>query len=169
VAVADLYPKFTLSGSIGLESLSLNRLFYSKNKTVSAASGITQPIFHGGAIRGNIEIQSALQEQAAIKYDATLLSALEEVENILTAYAEEQNKRNALYLAEAAARNAAGLSQYKFEAGLADFISVLDAQRSHLTFQDQLAQSNGAVTINLVKLYKALGGGWQSLSPDKRK
>jgi len=169
VAVADLYPKFTLSGSIGLESLSLNRLFYSKNKTVSVASGITQPIFHGGAIRRNIEIQSALQEQAAIKYDATLLNALEEVENILTAYAEEQNKRNALYLAEAAARKAAGLSQYKFEAGLADFISVLDAQRSHLTFQDQLAQSNGAVSINLVKLYKALGGGWQSLSPDKKK
>jgi len=169
VAVADLYPKFTLSGSIGLESLSLNRLFYSQNKIISAASGITQPIFHGGAIRKNIEIQSALQEQAAIKYEATVLNALEEVENVLTAYVEEQNKRDALCLAEAAARKATELSQYKFEAGLADFISVLDAQRSHLTFQDQLAQSNGAVSINLVKLYKALGGGWESLSPDEKK
>jgi NodT family efflux transporter outer membrane factor (OMF) lipoprotein len=169
VAVSDLYPKFTLSGSIGLESLSLNKLFLLSNKTVSAAAGITQPIFHGGAIRNNIEIQSALQEQAAIKYEATLLSALEEIENVLVAYVEEQNKRDALYVAEAAARKAAELSQYKFEAGLADFISVLDAQRSHLTFQDQLAQSNGAVIINLVKLYKALGGGWESLSPDEKK
>jgi outer membrane protein, multidrug efflux system len=169
VAVSDLYPKFSLSGSIGLESLSLNSLFYQSSKTVSTASGITLPIFHGGAIRRNIEIQSALQEQAAIKYDATLLSALEEVENILTAYAEEQNKRDALYMAETAARKAALLSQYKFEAGLTDFISVLDAQRSHLTFQDQLAQSKGAVCTNLVKLYKALGGGWESLYPDEKK
>jgi outer membrane protein, multidrug efflux system len=169
VAVADLYPKFTLSGSIGLESLSLNKLFYQKNKTFSAASGIGLPVFHGGSIRQNIAIQSALQEQAAIKYDATILIALEEVENILTAYAEEQKRRDALYLAEAAAKKAALLSSYKFKAGLADFISVLDAQRSHLTFQDQLAQSNGTVIINLVKLYKSLGGGWESLYPEGKK
>ncbi len=162
VAVADLYPKFTLNGSIGLESPFFNKIF-------SITSGITQPIFHGGAIRQNIEIQSALQEQAVIKYESTLLKAFEEVENIMKAYIEEQNKRDALYLAETAAKNAAALSQQKFETGLVDFISVLDAQRSHLTFQDQLAQSKGNVSTNLAKLYKALGGGWKSICPEKNK
>jgi NodT family efflux transporter outer membrane factor (OMF) lipoprotein len=167
VATADLYPKLSLSGSIGLEALSLNGLFSSATKTVTGGSLISWPIFRGGSIRQNIEVQSALQEQALIQYEAAVLSALEEVENALVAYAEEQVRRDVLREGEQAAQKAAELAQHKYEAGLTDFNNVLDAQRSLLTFQDQLSQSNGTVIYNLVRLYKALGGGWESIAPNE--
>jgi len=167
VATSDLYPKFTLSGSIGLESLSLSNL---SSGTLSLIGGpaVSWAIFRGGAIRQNIEAQSALQEQALIQYEAVILDALEEVENALVAYAEVQQRRQALSEATQAAQKAAELAQHKYQSGLTDFTNVLDAQRSLLSFQEQLAQSNGNVTANLVRLYKALGGGWTSLANDTR-
>ena len=167
VATADLYPKFTLSGSIGLEAISY--LSSSGIWTLSSGPGITWAIFKAGAIRQNIEVQSALQEQYLIAYEAAVLSALEDVENALVAYAEEQQRRQSLVAATQAAQKAVDLTQHKYQAGLTDFNNVLEAQRSLLTFQDQLAQSNGTVTSNLVRLYKALGGGWTSMAPDEKK
>jgi NodT family efflux transporter outer membrane factor (OMF) lipoprotein len=168
VATADLYPKFTLSGSIGLEALSLSNLS-SGGWTLSGGPRITWEIFKGGAIRQNIEVQSALQEQALIQYEATVLGALEEVENALVSYAEVQQRRQSLSEATQAAQEAVNLAQHKYQAGLTDFNNVLDAQRSLLSFQEQLAQSNGTVTSNLVRLYKTLGGGWTSMAPDEKK
>jgi multidrug efflux system outer membrane protein len=168
VATADLYPKFTLSGSIGLEALSLNNLS-SGIWTLSGGPRISWAIFKAGAIRQNIEVQSALQEQYLIAYETAVLSALEEVENALVAYAEEQQRRQSLSEATQAAQKAVELAQHKYQAGLTDFSNVLDAQRSLLSFQDQLAQSDGTVTSNLVRLYKALGGGWTSMAPDEKK
>jgi len=169
VATADLYPKFTLSGSIGLEALSLSNLSSSGSWTLSGGPKITWGIFKAGAIRQNIEAQSALQEQYLIAYEVAVLSALEEVENALVAYAEEQHRRDDLRKAMEAAKKAVDMAQHKYQAGLTDFSNVLDAQRSLLSFEDQLAQSDGAVTSNLVRLYKALGGGWTSLTPDVKK
>jgi len=168
VATADLYPKFTLSGSIGLEALSLSNLSSSGAWSLSGGPRITWAIFKGGAIRQNIEVQSALQEQALIQYEATVLGALEEVENALVAYSEVQQRRDHLLRATQAAEEAVRLAQEKFQAGLTDFNNVLDAQRSLLSFQEQLAQSEGTVTSNLVRLYKALGGGWTSMAPDEK-
>jgi NodT family efflux transporter outer membrane factor (OMF) lipoprotein len=162
VATANLYPKFTLSGSIGLEAVALGNLS-SGISSLLGSPRITWPIFSGGSIRQNIEMQSARQEQAMIKYESTVLSAIEEVENIITAYAEQQVRRDSLRLAEEAASQAAELAQKKYEAGLTDFTGVLEAQRSLLSFQEQLARSEGAVVSNLIRLYKALGGGWESL------
>jgi outer membrane protein, multidrug efflux system len=167
VATADLYPKFKLSGSIGLEALSLSNLFSTGSLTYSFGPSITWPIFKAGAIRQNIEVQSALQEQYLIAYEAAVLSALEEVENALVAYAEEQQRRQSLIEATQAAQKAVELAQYKYQTGLTDFSQLLDAQRSLLNFQDQLAQSEGTVSSNLVRLYKALGGGWISMASDE--
>jgi multidrug efflux system outer membrane protein len=164
VATADLYPKFTLSGSIGLEVLSLSHLSSSGSWALTGGPQITWAIFKGGAIRQNIEVQSALQEQYLIAYEAAVLSALEEVENALVAYVEVQQRRQSLSEATEAARKAVELAQHKYQAGLTDFNNVLDAQRSLLSFQEQLAQSEGNVTSNLVRLYKALGGGWTSIA-----
>jgi multidrug efflux system outer membrane protein len=169
VATADLYPKFTLSGSIGLEALSLSNLSSSDTWTLSGGPKISWAIFKAGAIRQNIEVQSALQEQYLIAYEATVLSALEEVENALIAYAEEQQRRQSLNEATQAAQKAVELALQKYQAGLTDFTNVLDAQRSLLSFQDQLAQSDGTVISNLVRLYKALGGGWTSMATDEKK
>ena len=113
------------------------------------------------AIRQNIKVQSALQEQALIQYESVLLTAQEEVENVLVAYAKEQLRRKSLVTATSAARRADYLAMEQFQAGLVDFSNVLDAQRSLLFFQDELARSDGAVMSNLVRLYKALGGGWK--------
>jgi outer membrane protein, multidrug efflux system len=168
-AIADLYPKFTLTGSIGLEAFSFGKLFSLSSRTFNGASGITLPIFNAGSVRQHIEVQSALQEQALIKYEASILAALEDVENALAACADEQQRRQSLSAASEAARQAAELAQQKYEAGLIDFTDVLDAQRSVLSFQDQLAQSNGTVATNLITLYKALGGGWTSLYPEEEK
>lgn len=169
VATADLYPKFTLSGSIGLEALSLSNPSSAGSWTLSGGPKVTWAIFKAGAIRQNIEVQSALQEQYLIAYEAAVLSALEEVENALVAYAKEQQRRQSLSEATEAAQKAAELAQHKYQAGLTDFSNVLDAERSLLSFQDQLAQSDGTVTSNLVRLYKALGGGWTSMAPDEKK
>jgi len=169
VATADLYPKFTLSGAIGLQSLSTGSLLSSGSGAMSGGPGVTWRIFDAGAIRKNIEIQSALQEQYLIAYETTVLNALEEAENAFSAYAEEQQRRQSLNEATQAAGQAAELAQYKYQAGLTDFTNVLDAQRSLLNFQEALTQSKGKVSANLVKLYKALGGGWESLAPDEKK
>jgi len=162
VATADLYPKFKISGTIGLEALSGGNLFSSGSSTYSFGPSITIPIFAGGSIRQNIEVQSAVQEQYLIAYENAVLNALEEVENALVVYAEEQSRRQALTNATTAAKQAADLAKMKYETGLTDFAVVLDAERSLLSLEDELAKSEGTVTLNLIRLYKALGGGWTS-------
>jgi len=165
VAAADLYPKLSLLGSIGLESLSASDFFLAGSRTYSIGPTVTWRIFDAGAIRGNIEVQSALQEQALIDYEAAVLGALEDVENAIVAYADEQLRRESLRDATDAAQRAAKLASDQYASGLIDFQVVLVAQRSLLSLQDQLAVSEGDVTANLISLYKALGGGWTSLAP----
>jgi multidrug efflux system outer membrane protein len=165
VATADLYPKFHLMGTLGLESVSTGNFFTSNSRTWSTTPGVSWNIFQGGAIRQNIKVQSARQEQSLIQYESTVLNAQEEVENVLVAYAKEQRRMKSLAAATSAAQSAVQLAQDQYKVGLVDFSNVLDAQRSLLSFQDQLAQSNGAVTSNLIRLYKALGGGWKCTEP----
>jgi NodT family efflux transporter outer membrane factor (OMF) lipoprotein len=161
VATADLYPKFRLFGSIGLESIDSSDFFDWDNRFWSIGPGVSWRIFDAGAIRQNIEVQTARQEQALIAYQATVLDALEEVENALVAYAKEQRRRDALDKAVMAGQRAELLAMDRYKAGLVGFFNVLDTQRSLLVLQDELNQSNGAVIANLVRLYKALGGGWE--------
>ena len=164
VATADLYPRFSLPGSIGLEALSTDHLFSASSRIASIAGSFAWTFFKGGAIRQNIEVQNALQEQALEQYEATILAALEDVENALVAFAEEQERRQALAEATQAAQRAAELARDQYASGLIDFQIVLDAERSLLSSQDQLAQSRGQVTSNLISLYKALGGGWTPMT-----
>lgn len=164
VATADLYPKFSLPGSIGLEALSTNHLFSSASRAWSLIGSFAWTIFKGGAIRQNIEVQNALQEQSLKQYEATILTALEDVENALSGFAEEQERRDALIAASQAAERSAALARDQYASGLIDFQTVLDAQRSLLSAQDQVAQSRGQVASNLISLYKALGGGWTPMA-----
>ena len=165
VATADLYPKFRLMGTIGLESLSTGNFLESASRTWGIGPGISWSIFHGSAIRQKIRVQSALQEQALIQYESVVLGAQEEVENVLVAYAKEQRRKESLARATHAANRAVLVARDQYQAGLVDFSNVLIAQRSLLSLQDELAQSEGAVVSNLVRLYKTLGGGWKSLEP----
>ncbi|MFZ7111450.1 MAG: efflux transporter outer membrane subunit [Desulfatiglandales bacterium] len=167
VATAQLYPTFTLRGSIGFEALQLDDLLSGGGRTLAIGPRITWPVFDAGALRRNIEVQSAIQEQALMAYESTVLAALEEVENALSAYVDEQLRRESLIEASRAAETAVDLAQDKYRAGLTDFSDVLDAQRSLLSFEDQLARSGGTVLSNLIALYKAMGGGWTSLTLDE--
>ena len=168
VAEAELYPKFSLLGTIGLEALSIGNFASSQGLTYSIGPSFSWRLFDGGAIRQNINVQTALQDQALARFERTVLEALEEVENALKNYAEEQNRRAALAQAGDAARQAVTLAQNKYEAGMIDFNEVLDAQRSQLSFEDELALSEGQVTSNLITLYKTLGGGWTSPDPEEK-
>lgn len=165
VATAELYPKLKLSGAIGLQALQPGSLLRSDNANSSGSAGITWRVFDAGAIRQNIEIQSALQEQSLLAYEAAVLTALEEAENAMGAYAQEQQRRRSLAEAVMAAEAAAELARIKYKAGLADFTAVLETERSLLTYRDQLVQSDGTIVANLIKLYKALGGGWTAALP----
>jgi len=163
VATADLYPRFRLFGTIGLESLSSGNLWEWASRTWGIGPSVSWKIFDAGAIRLNIRVQTARQKQALIQYESTVLKAQEEVENGLVAYAKEQLRRESLQAAATAARRAYELSWDRYNAGLVDFNNVLDATRSLQSFQDELASSDGTATSNLIRLYKALGGGWESL------
>ena len=168
VATADLYPRLRLSGTIGLEATQFANFFKSASRFWNFGPGVSWNLFDAGSIRGNIEIQSALQEQSLIAYEKSVLNALEEVENALTAYAGEQIRRERLLDAVDAAGKAETLARDKYQSGLVDFTTVLDAQRSLFSLQEQLAISDGAVASDLVQLYKALGGGWESVVPMAR-
>mgnify|MGYP000882772196 CR=1 FL=1 len=161
VAQADAYPRFRLAGSVGLNAFNSNDLFQWASRTWGIGPSLSWNLFDAGATRRQIQVQTAVQERLAAAWEAAVLTALEEVENALNTYAQEQVRRDHLAAALAAARQAEALAARKYQAGLADFASVLEAQRALLSFQDQMAASQGAVSINLVKLYKALGGGWE--------
>lgn len=161
---ANLYPKFRLAGSIGLKALDSVDFLDTNNGLWNIGPSVSWNVFDAGAIRRNIEVQTAIQEQYLIGYETAVLGAVEEVESGLTAYAQEQLRREELSRAVAAAERAEELARDRYTAGLVDFTDVLDAQRSLLSFQDQLATSRGTVTTNLIALYKALGGGWNSLA-----
>lgn len=159
-AEAARYPRFTLSGSIGLEALSLDALTGGATRTRALAAGVSAPVFDGGRLRHQVEIQRAAQERALVGYESAVLAALEEVENALAALANSGVRRAALAEALDAARNAALLARHRYTAGLIDFQTVLDTQRSMLTIEDSHAASEADGVLALVQLYKALGGGW---------
>jgi multidrug efflux system outer membrane protein len=171
---AARYPSFSLSGSFVLEQLlggtpvgalnggTLTSLTAGTNTTESALGGITQTLFDRGRIRQQIEIQNAVQEQAVIFYESTVLTALKDVENALVSFRNSRKRLEALNQASEAARNAAKLAQNRYTAGLIDFQTVLDTQRTALIIEDSVAQTQADRTTALIQLYKALGGGWQA-------
>lgn len=160
VTTADLYPKLSLTGSIGLEALSPGKVFSAGNESVGLTLPISWNLFDAGRVRQNIKVQNARQEQALAQYEATILSALEEVENALVAYDKQQSRLQYLTAAEQAAEQAFVLAKTQYTSGLTDFQVVLDSQRSLLTVQELRAISETEVTADLIRLYKALGGGW---------
>jgi len=161
-AKGDLFPRLTLLGSIGVEALSFNALGTSGNEFYSIGPGVQWPLFHMGSIRNNIRVQEAGAEQALAAYEKAVLVAVQETRDALTAFEKEQRRMEALTTAAEAARAAEEIADDRYKNGLTGFESVLEAQRARLLFEDQLIQSRSAVTQNLIRLYKALGGGWKS-------
>jgi multidrug efflux system outer membrane protein len=161
VATTDLFPKFSLTGALGLQSLTLGTLAGGGSASASSAGGVTWPIFSAGKIRANIRVQDSIQRETLLAYQQNVLTALQDVEAALVAYEKEQQHHAALAVAVASNRTAVDLSTSLYVAGETDFLNVLTAQRSLYATEDALVQSDRAIDTDLIALYKALGGGWQ--------
>lgn len=157
-ATAELYPRLILSGGIGQQSQKLSELFESGNTAWSLGAGLLAPIFRGGTLRANVRAQEARREQAAISWKATVLEALREVEDALSQLAGEREREQRLTASVAASRRAVELAGDLNTQGLADFFQVIEAQRTLLAAESQLARSQTEVTARTVVLYKSLGG-----------
>ena len=166
VAVASFYPTVSLSGSSGLQGLQLKDLGSWNALNYSFGPSVTLPIFQGGKLRASLELRRAQQQEAAVTYQRTVLSAWHDVDNALIAYRTEQARRALLAQAVADNRRAVGLARDRYSQGIADFLQVLDAQRNLLAAEQSMAQSTTTVSSNLVALYKALGGGWETEYPE---
>jgi multidrug efflux system outer membrane protein len=162
VAKADLYPKFSLTGIAGVQSTSAGNWFQYASKYWSAGPTVQWEIFEAGSIVANIHVQNARQEEALYQYQQTVLVALEDTENALTAYAREQVRRESLGESVASDQQALELATQLYKNGLTDFLNVLDSESALYNEQDALVQSDQTVSLDLVQLYKALGGGWEN-------
>ncbi|HZZ41494.1 MAG TPA: efflux transporter outer membrane subunit [Tepidisphaeraceae bacterium] len=161
MATADLFPKFTLNGSVGLQSLQPGDLASWDSRFYSIGPGISWPIFDAGKIHNQIHVQEAREDQAILAYRQVVLTALKEVEDALVAYDKTQQRVAALRDAVEAERKAVRISNDLYKQGLTDFLSVLDAERTLYASEDGLAAGEGEIATSLVALYKALGGGWE--------
>lgn len=161
VAVAGLYPKFSLNGLIGLQSTHLGDLLTGSSRYWTVGPSIDWALFDGGRIRADIDLNRAQREEAQLNYEKTILVALSEVENALLNLTHETEVREALITATVAAQTALDLAAGKYQAGMSGMLDVLLSQRALYQAQDQLILSRQHLNLNLVALFKALGGGWQ--------
>jgi multidrug efflux system outer membrane protein len=163
-AKGDLFPRFVLTGTAGRQATQIQNLTLGAGNFYGVGPGITLPLFTAGRIRSNIAVQTARQRGAVISYDSAILKALEEVQDALITYSQEQERRDRLNQAVQQSQLAVDLAKEQYTGGLADFLSVLDAQGQLYASEDQLVQSQITVTTNLIGLYRALGGGWSAAS-----
>jgi NodT family efflux transporter outer membrane factor (OMF) lipoprotein len=167
VAEANFYPSVTLTGSFDLQALHLANLADWGAHTYTFGPSISIPIFQGGKLSGNLELTKAQAQEAAVAYQRTVLNAWTEIASSLADYSAEQRRR--VQLAEVVQQNrrSLDLARRQYTQGLTTFLDVLTAQRALLAGEVQEAESNATVSTNLVALYKALGGGWETVLPEK--
>jgi multidrug efflux system outer membrane protein len=166
-AVAELdaskalrYPSLNLSGTLGINSLAVEKIFRPEKTAADLIVGVTGPIFDAGRIRADIEARGAALDRSLQDYRASVLTALSEVEDALIACRRSGERLATLEKAVASAREAATLAQQRYEAGVTDLITVLDAQRTLLGIEDNLLASRAEHIRAYIDLYKVLGGGW---------
>lgn len=161
VATADLFPRFSLTGSFGFIGTDAGDLAEHDSLAWSIGPSVRWNILDFGRTRSNIAVQGAREEAALARYEQAVLESLREVEDALVAFVNEQARRATLQEAVAANRRAVGLAVDLYQQGLSDFLSVLQSQRDLYASEAALAESDQAVTTALISLYKALGGGWE--------
>ncbi len=166
VAVASFYPTVQLNGTVGFDALDVKKLWQINSLQYMAGPSVSLPIFAGGRLRSTLELRKAQQQEAAIAYRKTVLQAWHDVVNALVAYRLEQERRSRLRLQADHSRQALALARSRYSDGVADFLVVLDAERTLLQADQQYATSTTAVSLDLVQLFKALGGGWELTFPD---
>ena len=162
-ADAERLPSLSLGGSIGLNAISLGALG-SGTGVASLLASVSVPLFDGGRLRAQVRGQEAARDEAEANYRATLLAALQEVEDVLVSLRSTREQLAAQQAAAASARSAATLAEQRYRSGLVDFQNVLQTQRTLLSAEDGVAATATLLATQHVRLYKALGGGWSPLT-----
>ncbi|MEI6780215.1 MAG: multidrug efflux RND transporter permease subunit [Verrucomicrobiota bacterium] len=165
VETADLFPRVTFNGNLGLQASEGSRLFKGGADTYSFGPNITWAALDLGHVLARMKAANARAEAQLAAYEKTVLTALEETENALVDFGREQVRRDYLRQSERSATQAMALARQRYEGGISDFLPVLDAQRTQLSIQAQLAHSETRTATDLVAVYKALGGGWEIEQP----
>ncbi|MCX2901504.1 efflux transporter outer membrane subunit [Pseudomonas mandelii] len=165
VAKGDFYPRITLSGNIGSQAMQLSDFGSWGSRAFGIGPQFSLPLFDGGRLRGVLNLREAQQQEAAVAYQQTVLRAWHEIDDQLSAYNTSQRRRDSL--AEAVRQNQIALTtaQRQYVEGVVDFVNVLTVQGELLATQEQWVESSTGVSLAMVGLYKALGGGWESVYP----
>jgi multidrug efflux system outer membrane protein len=161
VARAALFPSIQLTASGGYESSALTSLVSPPNRVYALTAGLTQPIFHGGALRGQVDFSHARYTELLTTYHKTLLTAFSNVEDALVATQQTAEQQKRQQEAVATAKRAFEFAQMQMSAGTVNILTVLNTENALFSAQDQLAQVNYLRLQALVDLFTALGGGWQ--------
>ena len=161
VAEADFYPRITLSGNVGFQALQLSDLGSWGSRSFAFGPGLSVPLFEGGRLKGALQLQEGRQQEAGIGFQKTVLRAWHEVDDALVAYQANQRRRDSLLQAVAHNQRALDSVHQQYTQGTVDFLNVLTVQNALLANQAALVDSTAQVSLSLVDLYGALGGGWQ--------
>jgi multidrug efflux system outer membrane protein len=162
VQTASLFPRVFFNGNIGFDANTIGRLGQPGTDTYSFGPQITWAALDLGHVLARIHAARANADAQLATYEKTVLTALEETENAMVDFGREQVRRNYLRKSAESAVTATALATQRYTGGIADFLPVLDAERTQLQIEAQLAQSETRTATSLVALYKALGGGWES-------
>ncbi|WP_022947817.1 efflux transporter outer membrane subunit [Methylohalobius crimeensis] len=165
-AIAELFPKVSLSAFLGLHNTDIESLFKSAAFSYGVAANLLQPLLHFGRIRAGIDLAEARQREAYLAFEKAVLEALRETETALTRYLKEEIRRQTLGRSVADLRESVRLSQLRYHEGVISFLDVLDAQRALYVAEIELARSEAAASTNLIAMYKALGGGAEARQPE---
>jgi NodT family efflux transporter outer membrane factor (OMF) lipoprotein len=165
VAVASFYPTVQLNGTVGLDSVDFTHLWQANSLQYMAGPSVKIPIFEGGRLKNMLELSKAQQQEAAIRYQQIVMRAWHEVVNALVAYRLEQQRRARLKLQIEHSRLALTFARERYADGVGDFLRVLDTERTLLQAEQQYVTSTTNELLNLVQLFKALGGGWELVFP----
>ncbi|MGO9109286.1 MAG: efflux transporter outer membrane subunit [Thermoguttaceae bacterium] len=169
IAESDFYPHIAITGTIGLQAEHLSQLFESSSMVGAIGPGISWNILNYGRIENNVRSQDAQFQQAVLSYRDTVLHANEEVENGIVSFLNEQDRVKSLDKSTRAAARSVQIAMLQYEKGLISYQPLLDSERALVQQQDSLAESRGLVGMNLVAIYKALGGGWRARLPEQQR
>jgi multidrug efflux system outer membrane protein len=167
VAEADLYPQFTLTGDFGVGAEDFNHLFNWSSRFVGVGPSVRWELFEGGRIVANIDAHKAIRQELLDQYKLTILQALQETADSLVSFDNRQRQFNLLSQSVQSAKDSVHIATDQYTNGTIGYLSLLDAQRSLLQAQDAMAESQGEVTLSMIALYKAVGGGWEQIEQEQ--
>ncbi|MCB1747972.1 MAG: TolC family protein [Gammaproteobacteria bacterium] len=165
IATADLYPTVSFGARVGVGGTPLSSLTSAGGPFFSLGPALTWNLFDRKGIYARIAQQDSAAAAGVARFEAAVTGALEEVDTALRSWLDERERRARLEQARSASRDATRLARLRYREGVEDFLTVLDAERRLLEVEDQLAASEIALAENLVEIYRALGGGWETATP----